>query len=259
MKPTESILPTIAKKSQLRRSVSVTERLFHSVGSNQKCQDFDPVRSILAKAFENISPWLPFLVAPVASKIIKVVTQKKFKPRHIIPPEPCFPVYERKVDLHTIEDAFKNIECRQYCCRAVYLTGMPGIGKSELARQFAESSKTKFDFVGVVDVPKLSEEFYRYFVMHLQHPLTTDGTKATDFSKLPLNELASEKILKSALKQWKWLLVLDNYNSQTIKSSMIQGIVFKFYNLMAKKLSLYYAAKPLFYLKINAEDFFTSN
>lgn len=157
---------------------------------------------------------LDFKVFPAVNLGFEVSNKKK-KPEtetiiHMIPPGPSElrdePVLERTNEIALLSEHFSELHEKTQASTAVYLKGLPGSGKSELARQFANQMKSTHDFVGVLDIRDFPD-CYRELARRLGVPsLLVDR---------PLFKVASE--IRARLSKLNWVLVIDNFNSLDIK------------------------------------------
>lgn len=148
-------------------------------------------------------------IADVQGRLPKSGSIRLFKP--IFPQLPNHSVIKRPQEMKKLQEAYQSMKVMllDYQPTVVYLKGEPGVGKTQLARMFAEDyygGMEKTDVVvATIDMTDFSNDYRKVAVKLGINPDLADG--------LPLKEVAKE--MKNILerKKNKWLLVIDNYNS----------------------------------------------
>ena len=145
----------------------------------------------------------------VHGKLPKSFSIMQFKP--MLPQLPNHEVIDRPQEMKKLKEAYQSVEKRKldYQPEVIYLKGEPGVGKTQLARMFAENyyegmSKTD-TVVATIDMTDFSNDYRKVAIKLGIDPDLADG--------LPLKRVAEEMKNILAEKKNKWFLIIDNYNS----------------------------------------------
>lgn len=135
-------------------------------------------------------------------------SMKQYK--QILPQPPRHSVIERPLEMKKLNNAFLAMERQKLYFQpaVVYLKGEPGVGKTQLARMYAQEYYKKWKgtdvIIATIDMTDFSSNYCELATrLGIQQDLATG---------LPLRKVA-EKLKVTLTKQKNWLFIIDNYNS----------------------------------------------
>ena len=161
------------------------------------------------------SQLLENLVFEIRTPVIKLQTKlrpsalKQFKRILVLPHSPKHSVIKRPQEMKKLKEAFHRLEKRlDYRPLVTYLKGEPGVGKTQLARMFADDfhkeNSTADVAIATIDMSDFASTFRE---LAIKLGVIPDFAKGENLTKVAqrIKEILSEKK--------EWLLIIDNYNS----------------------------------------------
>ena len=129
----------------------------------------------------------------------------------VLAPDVPHPTIERPNELKKLKKAVEQAEGRNGNQTAIlYVTGEPGVGKTQLAKMYAKDYYTKWTpsskTVLTIDMNDFQDS-YRKVASKLENSSSGDAVKEEDLSTI------ARKIKKALRERNNWLLIVDNYNS----------------------------------------------
>ena len=158
----------------------------------------------------------------VAGKGVQKVTEGNFLPVKLVLAPPQHKYITRADELTQLKELFDSFDTRtdDKVVYAVYLVGLPGSGKSELARQYGNLVFKNGDVHTVITLNTESEKQFKDDIVHALLQLkAAKGTHATqeEFSKKAIQSLVYE--LRVLMRERPgWLLIVDNIREATQRS-----------------------------------------
>ena len=160
----------------------------------------------------------PFTLTTVTQNVIQVdirdvvsVLSKTLYPEHIemLPPKPTHSIIDRPQEMKKLKDALTEQSSEKVAI--VYVSGEPGVGKSQLVRQYAEANYPYYNTVTpesrtilTLDMADFSDG-YRKLATRLE--ISKDLSYGQDLGKI------AEEMKKTLSMRTSWLLIIDNHNS----------------------------------------------
>ena len=164
-----------------------------------------------------------------ARTVQQKVTEGKFPPVKLLRNPPQHNCITRSEELTQLKELFDSFDTStdDKVVYAVYLVGLPGSGKSELARQYGNLVFKSGEVSTVITLSTENEgQFQHDLIEALLEVKAAKGTKATkeELSKKEINYLVSE--LRLVLRERPgWLLIVDNIrNKNTTQSSFYKEL-----------------------------------
>lgn len=136
---------------------------------------------------------------------------KTLYPEHIemFPPKPNHSIIDRPQELKKLKDSLKEQSSEKVAI--VYVSGEPGVGKSQLVRQYAETNYRYYNRVTpesktilTLDMADFSDGYHK---VATRLEVSKDLINGQDLGKV------AEEIKKALSKRTSWLLIIDNHNS----------------------------------------------
>lgn len=133
-------------------------------------------------------------------------------PEHteMLPPKSNHRIIDRLQQVKKLKNALEEQSSKKVAI--VYLCGEPGVGKSQLVRQYAEANYRYYNSVTpesktilTLDMAEFSDG-YRKLATRLE--VSKDLINGQDLGKI------AEELKKALSKRTSWLLIIDNHNSK---------------------------------------------
>ena len=144
----------------------------------------------------------------------------------LLPPKPSHSLQSRKTEIRKLDAMFKLLrkQNRSAVSVTVYVTGRPGYGKTQLAREFGKEYYRKKKgfifktlFVGTLNAASKSSFLQSYITLALELGCTSELKVLEDLSgkkgELQSLELLAATVRKELKKRPRWLLIVDNLSS----------------------------------------------
>ena len=144
----------------------------------------------------------------------------------LLPPKPSHSLQSRRTEIRKLDALFKSLRKRNRSAVpvAVYVTGRPGYGKTQLAREFGKEYYKKKKgfffknlFVGTLNAASKSSFLQSYITMALELGCAAELKVLEGLSgrkgELQSLELLTATVRKELKKRPGWLLIVDNLSS----------------------------------------------
>ena len=149
-----------------------------------------------------------------------------FSPVRSLPETPQHSLVIRSTELHNITKMFMN---RSSKCRVtfLYLSGLPGSGKSELSRQYGQHGFDQGEYTTVIALNAETEEQFRKdmvnAVLEIQSSINIKAEVRSNIFRETLPYLSNE--LRQLLKERPgWLLVVDNIREVELSLKLLKYV-----------------------------------
>ncbi|XP_031560399.1 uncharacterized protein LOC116296514 [Actinia tenebrosa] len=135
----------------------------------------------------------------------------------VLPPKPCHDVIHREREIKSILQEMEKLRnAKQHEITLIYLSGNPGCGKSELARQIGQKvfhdvpdKETEVKFVFTLNASSIDTLIGSY--LKLAESLKCDETSTASFSQEDVVISHLQSLVAPKLRKYSsWLLIVDN-------------------------------------------------
>ena len=156
----------------------------------------------------------------------------------LLPQKPSHSFQTRKHEIQRLQAMFKSLRKQngKNVSVAVYVTGRPGFGKTQLAREFGKEYYRKNKgflfknlFVGTLNAASKSSFLQSYITLALELGCASELKSLESLSglkgELQSLELLSAAVRKELKKRRGWLLIVDNLSSEVKAADRIHNSI----------------------------------